>query len=173
MKITKTLCFIGLWGAAGLVHAVIYKHIDANGRTTYSTSPIKGGKQIATDAEEKQREAKEEAKRAMRAAKHKQKNAEPAPGQISATTPGTPSAGSELPRTVDAATQKMRDTQRGRILASELQTEKALQQDTQKKLANERDLPVPNEERIKQLEEDLQVHHKNINALQKEINRIR
>src|SRR5690606_29435760 len=100
------------------------------------------------------------------------KNERPATGQTSAMTQHMAvNSGNDVPRMIDAATQKIRDTQRGRILASELNTERALQQETQKKLASERALPIPNGERIKQLEEDLRVHHNNISALQREINR--
>jgi hypothetical protein len=169
MNIIKLLPFIGLGMLTGLVHAAIYKHIDANGRTTYSTTPIKGAKRITTDAEEKNREAEiAEKVKALLVLKNKHKHEKAA--QQSAVISPKISSPIALPQTVDTATQKMRDTQRKRILMTELQTEMAMQQETQQRLAHER--LRPNSERIKQLEEDLRVHHNNIEALQKEMRRI-
>lgn len=174
MKIMRPLFFLCLVGSCGLVQAAIYKHIDVNGRVTYSTTPLKGAVRISTDLDEKKREAEvaEQAKQAVLALKNKQKNTAPLAGQTQVKSTNH-TAGGDVCRVVDVATQKVRDTQRGRILAAELNGEIVLQQQTQNKLISERAAIPPNASRIKQLEEDLRVHDNNIRALQKEINRMK
>ena len=85
-------------------HAEIYKHVDAQGRVTYSNVPIKGATKL---------------------------NLEPlatAPGPRAKTSTPTPA---NFPR-VDSDTQKKRDDTRRKILEEELAAEEKLLTDAAK-----------------------------------------
>ncbi|MFA5241970.1 MAG: DUF4124 domain-containing protein [Sulfuricella sp.] len=90
-------------------HAEIYKHVDAQGRVTYSNVPIKGATKL---------------------------NLEPlttVPGPRAKTSAPTPAS---FPK-VDSDTQKKRDDTRRKILEEELATEEKLLADAAKKQSKE------------------------------------
>lgn len=175
LAIRQLLCCLYVSGVTIVTQAAIYKHMDVHGRVTYSSAPMKGAIRITTDPEEKKRETDraESFRQARKTATPKQNSVirsmqTPMPMQ---TSPGSPTE--NLPRTIDTMTQKARDSQRSRILATELHSEMAMQQETQLKLTHERSTAYPSVIRIQQLEDDLCVHNNNIGALQKEIQRMR
>ena len=149
MKISAILllgfCLIPIIG-----HAEIYKHVDENGRVTYSNIPIKGAKKLNLDPLP-----------VVPATKPKVTNASPA---------GFPK--------VDADTQKKRDDVRHRILEEELAAEARLLQESQQTLKDAENarggkdaakLPAKYLERLRQLQEIVTLHEKNIQALKIEI----
>lgn len=183
MKYLYYLYFLGLYGISSVVSAVIYKHTDIYGRITYSNTPIKGAVRITTDPEEKRRE-KERALAAKRLQSQKKEGLyPPTPTAKSASVmtlqnkalPGTLISRdvTDISAQIDPSLQKARDSQRGRILVSELNTELTLQQKAQRNLIYERAKPNPDLSQIKILEDDLRVHGNNVAALQKEIQRIK
>lgn len=131
-------------------HAEIYKHVDENGRVTYSNIPIKGAKKLNLDPLP-----------VVPAIKPKVANASPA---------GFPK--------VDADTQKKRDDVRHRILDDELAAEERLLQEARQTLKDAENarsgkdaakLPAKYLERLQQLKEGVTLHEKNIQALKVEI----
>ena len=185
MKSISYLYFLALCGISSTVSAVIYKHTDIHGRVTYSSTPIKGATRITTDPEEKRREKMlaEKTAAAKRLQSKKTTDSQTTfatqPGSVptlqNKALPGTLIArsGTGISPQIDPAIQKARDTQRGRILASELNAELALYQKTQKNIASERAKPNPDRSQINTWEDDLRVHENNIAALKKEIQRIK
>ena len=164
MKMTNSLFLIGLFLIAGQAQAAIYKHIDSTGRVTYSNKPLKGAIQITTYLEDKQ-----QAKHAVNNEKKKgSSTVGPIHRQLKAPTMADTIMNTASSK-IDAATQKSRDIQREYILTSELSREIAMQKEGEERLVIERMAPNPNATHIKQLEDDLQVHTKNIMALKREI----
>lgn len=152
----------------GSVFAAIYKHIDRDGRTIYSSTPIKGAVKITTDPEEKKQEALL-AKKQSNTQKQTTVN-QTSGGRKEITTADSHAYASYK---IDATTQKARDKQRYDILENELGVELALRQKTQKNIARISRETNPNTEELKTLEEDLRIHESNIAALKKEIQRIK
>jgi hypothetical protein len=142
------------------VQAEIYKHVDADGHVTYSNVPMKGATRL---------------------------NLEPA-------VAGAPGGGNSRPRAsatptpanfprVDQGTQKQRDGKRQDILAEELATERKALEDAKKNYSDGESNPetfktkdgktfrnVPKfEEKMQKLQEDVNLHQKNIELLEKEL----
>jgi hypothetical protein len=149
MKISAILllgfCLIPVTG-----YAEIYKHVDENGRVTYSNIPIKGAKKL---------------------------NLDPLP-IVPATKPRVTNASPAGFPKVDADTQKKRDDMRHRILEDELAAEARLLQEAQQTLKDAENargdkdaakLPAKYLERLRQLQEIVTLHEKNIQALKIEI----
>ena len=148
-------------------HAAIYKHVDANGNVTYSNVKIKGGKKLAMEPADT--------------------NFGTNTGRASEDGPVRSKASpSNFPK-VDNDTQKQRDNSRKDILLSELQSEKiALEQ---AKIAFDEGKAKPEvyrrknadgssstfrnvpkfEAKMKNLQETVDSHQRNIDLLQKEI----
>lgn len=140
-----------------LVQAEIYKAVDANGHVTYSSAPIKGGKKIIL---------------------------EPLPTMVPmARVPPADSSGS-FPR-VDGQTQKNRDNTRFLILQNELSEEERLLEEAKLNL-NEASPEVYKgkdgktyrntekyEEKTKPLNEQVELHQRNIEALKTELSKLR
>ncbi|MDH4234366.1 MAG: DUF4124 domain-containing protein [Gallionella sp.] len=137
-----------------LVQADIYKAVDANGHVTYSSTPIKGGKKIVL---------------------------EPLPTMV---PPGSARSPADFPK-VDAATQRARDETRRKILQDELDTEEKLLSESQQQL-NEASPEVyvgqggktfrnvaKYEETIKPIQEQIELHQKNIEALKTELSKLK
>jgi hypothetical protein len=166
----QRLAFINLLAVACLLsvsaHAEIYKHVDAEGRVTYSNVKIKGAKKLYL---------------------------EPADTSFGNPTGGetkrTPSAKTPTPASfpkVDAGTQNQRDSKRKEILQAELATEKQALEEAKKAYAEGESNPevfrtadgsvrrnVPKfQEKMKALQENVDAHQRNIQLLEKEISSI-
>jgi hypothetical protein len=139
-----------------LAHADIYKHVDENGHVTYSSTPIKGGKKITL---------------------------EPLPTMVPPARTSTPEG---FPR-VDGATQKSRDDARRRILQDELEAEEKLLEEARQKLKEGEETPeiyrgkdgktyrnvAKYEEKIKALQEQVDLHGSNVEALKTELSKLK
>ncbi len=149
-----------------LAQAEIYKTVDANGNVTYSNVKIKGAKKLDLEPADTSfgNDTSGEAKRAPR------------------TRTATPAS---FPK-VDADTQNQRDGKRKEILKSELDGEKQALDEAKKAYAEGESKPevfktkdgktlrnVPKfEEKMKNLQAEVDAHQRNIELLTKEINAI-
>lgn len=135
-----------------LAQADIYKTVDKDGHVTYSSTPIPGSKKIVL---------------------------EPLPTMV---PPGN--ARGDFPR-VDAVKQKERDETRRKILQDELKSEEKLLGESQQSLddASPEVFMGPDgktfrnvakyEEKIKPLQEQIELHKKNIEALKSELSKLK
>jgi hypothetical protein len=153
-----------------LVHAEIYKHVDAEGRVTYSNVKLKGAKKL--DLEPADTNFGGDNSAASRAATR-------APISKTATPASFPK--------VDAGTQNQRDNKRKEILQAELEAEKqalakakeayiegeSKPEVYQKKNANGTTSTFRNvakfQEKMSGLQADVDAHQRNIELLTKEI----
>ncbi len=140
------------WACPLVAQAEIYKAVDENGHVTYSSSPIKGGKKLML---------------------------EPLPTMLPQQVP------EDFPR-VDNETQRGRDDTRRNILQDELNAEQVLfDEATQKLKAGESDPEVfkgadgrtyrnvaKYDEKIKPLQEQVDLHKNNIEAIKTELSRL-
>ena len=149
-----------------LAHAEIYKMVDSEGRVTYSNVKIKGAKKLQLEPADTNfgTDSGGEKKRA----------------------PSTRTATPESFPKVDAGTQNQRDSKRKEILQSELDAEKKALEDAKKAYAEGESTPevyktkdgktmrnVPKfQEKMKDLQADVDAHERNIELLTKEINAI-
>jgi hypothetical protein len=141
------LCLIPL-----LAHADIYKSVDEDGHVTYSSTPLKGGKKL---------------------------NLEPLPTMAPQPIPP------DFPK-VDNATQRARDDTRRKILEDELAAEDKLLADAQQNLKEGEANPevfkgadgrtyrnvAKFDEKIKQLNEQVNLHQQNVDALKAELSKL-
>ena len=132
--------------------AEIYKAVDRDGHVTYSSSPIKGGKKLIL---------------------------EPLPTMM---PPGRVRGSEGFPR-VDNKTQRARDDTRRKILQDELNGEEKLLEEAQQNLTEGEANPevfkgkdgrtyrnvAKYEEKIKPLQEQVDLHQQNIEALKTEL----
>jgi len=132
-------------------YADIYKLVDENGRVTYSNVPIKGAKKL---------------------------NLEPI-STIALPKPKPVATPQNFPR-VDNETQKKRDVSRRDILEQELASEQKLLEEAKKSLAEGEAVRLGSErnyqkylDRVQGLKDNVSLHEKNIEALNKEIAGIR
>ncbi|WP_269531797.1 DUF4124 domain-containing protein [Chitinimonas sp. BJYL2] len=128
-------------------HADIYKHVDAEGRVTYSNIPIKGANKLDLGPSPM---------------------SVPAPRPRSGTSSGAPRASATptpgyFPR-VDSATQRQRDMTKLQILQDEMNGEQRLLDAARQKYAAN-----PSDPRQR---ENVLMHEKNIEALRKEMSRV-
>lgn len=153
--------------------AEIYKHVDADGRITYSNVKIKGAKKLALEPADTSFGTGES-------------NSDGAAKRAPATRTATPAS---FPK-VDAGTQNQRDNKRKDILQSELDAERKALEDAKKAYAEGASNPeiykkknadgssstfrnVPKfEEKMKGLQAEVDVHQRNIDLLEKEIGNI-
>lgn len=156
-----------------LALAEIYKHVDADGRITYSNVKIKGAKKLALEPADTSFGTGES-------------NSEGAAKRAPATRTATPAS---FPK-VDAGTQNQRDNKRKDILQSELDAERKALEDAKKAYAEGASNPeiykkknadgssstfrnVPKfDEKMKGLQAEVDVHQRNIDLLEKEIGNI-
>jgi hypothetical protein len=153
---------------SGQAFAEIYKHVDAEGRVTYSNMKSKGSTRLELD---------------------------PDANVISNDRARTPSNSTANRRTptpdgfprVDKNTQNQRDDKRKEILQSELASEKSALEQAKKAYAEGESNPevyrtaegktfrnVPKfEEKMKTLQADVDNHQKNIQLLQKELDALK
>jgi hypothetical protein len=138
-------------------NADIYKRVDDEGRVTYSSVPIKGGKKL---------------------------HLEPLPTM--APPPKPSKASEDFPR-VNTETQERRDDTRRKILEDELATEQKALEDARLKLKEGQENPevykgadgktyrnVPKyEEKVNALQEEVNAHEKNVKALQTELSNLK
>ena len=144
---------------APLLAQDIYKCQDADGRVTYSNVPTKACRKLVLDP------------------------INLAPGvRAPAAKTQTPSS---FPK-VDEQTQKSRDTDRRRILESELAAEQKSVELARKELAEQEAIILPNErmqggaisggkvqERLQPYKDRVALHQRNIEAIQKELGNLR
>lgn len=153
----KLRYILAIWGLfyTGWVHAEIYKRVDADGHVTYSSTPLKGGKKLHL-----------------------------APLQTIPPRATSKDNIADFPR-VDTATQKGRDNTRKQILEDELGTEEKalaaarnnLQAGTEHpEIYTDKDGKVyrniaKQDEKMNALQEQVQMHEKNIAALKIELSK--
>jgi hypothetical protein len=136
-----------------MAQAEIYKAVDEDGHVTYSSTPIKGGKKL---------------------------NLEPLPTMMPAAKA---SASAGFPR-VDNETQRGRDDTRRKILQDELDAEQKLLEEANQNMsdASPEVYKGPEgktfrnvakyDEKVKQLQEQVDLHTKNIEALKTELSKL-
>lgn len=146
MKITPLIFFLLLLSQAA--HADIYKRVDENGHVTYSNTPLKGGKKVYLS---------------------------PIPEGAPAKSKPSTATPQNFPR-VDGGTQKKRDESRRGILEQELAAEQKLLEEARKSLVEGEAVRLGGErnyqkylDRVQGLKDDVTLHEKNIEALNKEI----
>jgi Domain of unknown function (DUF4124) len=152
MKSRYLLAVFCAWSM--MAQADIYKATDENGHVTYSSTPIKGGKKLVL---------------------------EPLPTMV---PPGKPVAASGFPK-VDGATQKERDETRRKILQDELNAEEKLLKEAKNNLENAPTAVYVGEggktyrnvakydEGIKEFNDQIDLHQKNVDALKTELSKIK
>ncbi|MGJ8619367.1 MAG: DUF4124 domain-containing protein [Methylophilaceae bacterium] len=145
-------------------YAEIYKHVDADGRVTYSNVKIKGAKKINL----------EPADTSFGTQNNSEKSA-----------PASKATPSNFPK-VDAETQKNRDNSRKQILLSELESEKIALEQAKKAYDEGKSNPetfrtqsggigrnvAKFQEKMERLQADVDAHQRNIELLEKEISNI-
>jgi hypothetical protein len=138
-----------------LVHAEIYKAVDENGHVTYSSTPLKGGKKLIL---------------------------EPLPTMMPPANVRSPA---DFPR-VDNETQRGRDDTRRKILKDELNAEEKLLDEATQNLKEGESNPevfkgadgrtyrnvAKYEDKIKPLQEQVDLHKNNVEALKAELSRL-
>jgi len=161
------LCFCPM-----LAQAEIYKAVDADGHVTYSSTPIKGGKKIIL---------------------------EPLPTMVPPAHVRSADSPEDFPR-VEGETQRGRDDTRRKILEDELSTEKKLLEEARQNLKEGEENPevfrqtivvgknkdgspitqtvtrrnvAKYEEKIKTLNDQVELHQRNIEALNTELSKLK
>lgn len=142
-----------------LVQAEIYKSVDKDGHVTYSSTPIKGSKKLEL---------------------------EPLPTMVPPARPRSAESPEGFPK-VDGATQKGRDDTRRKILEDELAAEQKLLEEARQNLKVGEENPevfktkdgktfrnvARYDEKIKKLNEQIELHQKNVEALKTELSNLR
>jgi hypothetical protein len=156
-----SMLFAVLTALALPAQAAIYKYVDAEGRTLFTDTPMKGAKRLDFGGASAPSGAPGGAAR-----------------KSSSGAAATPSPAS-FPR-VDSDTQRKRDDTRRKILEDELSAEKKLLEEARKQLSAGEATRSGNEqnyqrvlERLQPLKDNVTLHEKNIAALQKELSNIR
>lgn len=156
-----------------LAVAEIYKHVDADGKITYSNIKIKGAKKLALEPADTSFGTGDSGSDSGETATKK---------RVPATRTATPAS---FPK-VDAGTQNQRDGKRKDILQGELDAEKKALEDAKKAFADGQANPeiyrtkegktfrnVPKfDEKMKGLQAEVDAHQRNIDLLQKEISNV-
>lgn len=152
MKLRYFLTICGMF-FIGCAQADIYKRVDADGHVTYSSTPLKGGKKLHL-----------------------------APLPTVSHQNVSKANSTDFPR-VDSATQKGRDNTRRQILEDELATEEKALTEARGNLQAGAENPeiytdkdgkvyrnvTKQEEKMNNLQEQVQMHEKNIAALKTEL----
>jgi hypothetical protein len=148
-------------GYIGCAQAEIYKYVDADGHVTYSSTPMKGAKKLNLEA--------------------LPSLPSPSPSTTRARSSET-NTPADFPR-VDSNTQKNRDDTRRKILGDELAAEEKLLAEARQNLIDGEGNPetyrgkdgkiyrnvARYDEKIKNLQDEVKLHEKNIDALKTEI----
>jgi len=140
--------------------ADIYKHVDEQGNITFTNQPMKGAQRILVEPGFKPSSSMRSGSAGKRAAQN------PSPAHF--------------PR-VDAQTQRERDSNRRLILQEEMANEQQRLTEARKQLndadatrsAEEKANPGRYLERLGRLREAVQLHEKNLAALQAELSRVK
>ncbi len=153
-----------------VAHAEIYKHVDADGRITYSNVKIKGAKKLDLEPADTN-------------FGNPPKSSTKSSDETKSGTPGN------FPK-VDANTQNQRDSKRKEILKAELESEKQALERAKQAYAEGEANPevyqvrnangststfrnVPKfQEKMKGLQAEVDAHQRNIDLLTKELNQI-
>lgn len=147
-------------------HTAIYKHVDENGQVTYSNVKITGGKKIDLEPADTSFGTK----------------ARSEPSSKASSKESTPK---DFPK-VDTDTQKKRDSDRKKILRAELESEKQALAAAKQAYDEGKKNPetfrnanggigrnVPKyQEKMKRLQAEVDVHQRNVELLEKEINNL-
>ena len=167
---TKQITFLSVFLTAlmlpQLAHAEIYKHVDAEGRITYSNVKIKGAKKLQLEPADT--------------------NFGTDSGSEKKRTPSTRTATPASFPKVDEGTQNQRDSKRKEILQNELDGEKKALENAKK--AYEEGASNPEvyktkdgktfrnvskfDEKMKGLQAEVDAHQRNIELLDKEISNL-
>lgn len=156
-------CLLLLLLAPLPAQADIYKSVDADGHVTYSSVPSKGSKRLDLGPVPTSRPAEPPARRQ------------------------TPKSGAETFPRVDRETQQSRDDVRRRILQEELATEQKLLVEAKANLQAGEENPevfrgkdgktyrnvAKYDAKIRDLTEEVDLHQRNIEALQTELSRLK
>lgn len=160
MKLIQRALTLGACLLASTAHADIFKCVDDSGHITYTNTKPESGK-----AKNCTMMTREQPVTAVPAAPRRANAASPSP--------------SSFPR-VDDSTQKNRDNDRRQILQGELETEQKLLAQAQKDLAEQESVRNGDErnyqkylDRIQSYKDKLALHERNIEALNKELSRLR
>ena len=129
----------------GCARAEIYKYTDADGHVTYTSSPIKGSKKL---------------------------DLEPLPTTAPPARARNNATPSDFPR-VDNETQKNRDGTRRKILEDELAAEGQLLIEARQNLRDGKANPETAPKKIIDLQEQVSLHEKNMDALKSELANLR
>lgn len=148
MGIYKQLLVLVMFGVSLSAYAEIYKYVDENGRVTYSNVAKKGAKKL---------------------------DLEPTSGDNGSKSRRSVATPENFPK-VDGETQKKRDNVRQKLLAEELATEQkqlaeakqALKEGEATRLGDERNYQKYLD-RVQKLKDNVTLHEKNVEALQKEL----
>ena len=157
MKLFPLSILCSALACSGIAHAEIYKHVDKDGRVTYSSEPVKGARKLQLEP----------------------LNTVPAP---KARSKSGEESSTGFPR-VDKATQNQRDDRRRNILEDELASEHQALAAAREKLKVAQDTPevyrtqsgqifrnvAQYEENVRLAQEAVQAHEDNIKALQTEL----
>jgi hypothetical protein len=157
MNLRYLFAILLIYSACG--YAEIYKAVDADGHVTYSSSPIKGSKKIIL---------------------------EPLPTMASPPRARSAPSPDGFPK-VDGNTQRNRDDTRRKILQDELGTEQKLLEEARQNLKQSEMKPevikeqggnayrnmAQYDEKIKQLTGQIDLHQKNIDALNTELSKLK
>lgn len=157
------LCLLGLV-VGSPARAEIYKCTDGSGISTFTDNPRSFGRRQCVSMNMDPVVTVPAPARRERSDRDRIANENRVPRQ----TPPTPSS---FPR-VDSGTQQKRDLTRRAVLEDEMATEQRLLSDAQRDLeAAQR--PPGNPARLPQLRNEVTAHQKNIEALHKELQRLR
>ena len=126
-----------------LAMADIYKSVDADGHVTYSSAPIKGGKRVILTPL----------------------------ATVNAPARATTSP-QDFPK-VDKETQKGRDSMQRKVLEDELKAEEELLGSAQQGLKQGEATRPKDDEKIKALTKQVDLHQRNINALKIELSKLK
>jgi len=148
MKHCYWLTLLCLFPALAL--ADIYKSVDADGHITYSSAPLKGGKRII-------------------------ETQTPSPPRSSSVVRSRSAASPEGFPKVTQEAQKGRDATRRKILQDELKIEQSLLGDAQRDLHAIETNPriARNNDKLKELAGEVELHQRNIDALNTEISKLK
>lgn len=171
-KLSVLLLAFAITAFSGRVFAEIYKRVDADGRITYSNIKTKGASRLDFDPDAN-----------VISNERTKRNNDGGNNKRSATPDGFPK--------VDKGTQNQRDSKRQEILQGELDSEKAALEAAKAALADGMANPeishIKNangststfrnvakyDEKIKNLQADVNSHENNIKLLQKELDALR
>lgn len=158
--ILSSLCLSGLVLCPPAM-AEIYKCTDGSGISTFTDNPRSFGRKQCTSMNLDPVVIPAPAPRTKSSA-----SSGPRAPRVAIPTP------SNFPR-VDAGTQQRRDVTRRQVLEDEMATEQRLLNDAQRNAEAAQRQPGFSADRLAQLRNEVVAHQKNIEALQKELQRLR